>query len=373
MSLFESKWLRWLDERGDNTPLKFARIMFGLFFAWHVHHQWKYYQNHGYFGNHFHLPFFTEAMVPSEGVFLAILVCEALLSAVVLYGRFAQAAIVLWVGLDMWIMFCDRIEFHNNRYALHIYSLALALTPCDRKSAPTEESLNPKIWALRLVQSQLTLIYGCSAGSKLLDAEWRSGQVMAVRLARALPKVPNAVKWVAELLAIPPIPDLLSKGAIATEFFIALGVWHRRTRLLALWVGTMFHVVIEIVASVQLFSYLTLTVLILFTPIKGKKHTVYLSQQSGKHRAMGKVLPWIDWLKHFVIEYDHELATPFSGRIVIKRHDGVLFTGVHAWVRIVANIPLLFVLWGPLALLAKLKPPAQQPAESSTTHENTLA
>ena len=78
---------------------------------------------------------------------------------------------------------CDRLQFHNNRWALYCYAALLAFAPCDRSfhlGPPPVTRVGP-LWAARLAQIQLALIYVASGGSKLLDPDWRDGRVLLER------------------------------------------------------------------------------------------------------------------------------------------------------------------------------------------------
>jgi hypothetical protein len=55
-----------------------------------------------------------------------------------------------------------------------------------------------------------------------------------------------------------------AKVIVLTELFIAVGLWWRGSRYLAVWVAVAFHVAIEISASVQVFSFLGIAVLVIW-------------------------------------------------------------------------------------------------------------
>ena len=101
---------------------------------------------------------------------------------------------------------------------------------------------------MRLLQLQLTLIYLTSGGSKLLDADWRSGVVLADRVVRYGSRaialgVPHAI---VDFLRSPLGGHLMAKGTIATELGLAVLLWVPRTRRLAAWAGIVFHVTIDL-------------------------------------------------------------------------------------------------------------------------------
>jgi hypothetical protein len=214
-----------------------------------------------YFGDVFHWPILPEALVAPRIVYGAIVVSEALLAAMVALGFRAQPALFGSGLLGAYVLLCDRVQFHNNRWALACYSLLLALTPCDR-AGPRQGPL----WATRLAQVQVALIYVASGGSKLLDPDWRSGRVIMERLSLYGGQAVDAgvPQGVLDLLSRPAAAHALATLAIATELLLSVGLWPRRTRAFALWWGVWFHLTIEATSRVESFTWLTLAMYALF-------------------------------------------------------------------------------------------------------------
>jgi hypothetical protein len=108
-------------------------------------------------------------------------------------------------------------------------------------------------------------VYLASGGTKLLDSAWRSGLVLWDRTMRFQDVIPSAFDgWIHDLLVSRWFHRVLSPGAIATELFIAIGLWFPRTRRWALALAISFHVSIEISAKVQTFSYSALAALLIW-------------------------------------------------------------------------------------------------------------
>src|SRR5262249_13924565 len=157
--------------------------------------------------------------------------------------------------------------YHNNRYALLLFAEILSFAPSnglplwklfgDAEGSPREGPL----WAQRLAQAQLALIYLASGTSKLLDPDWRGGAVIADRLARSFHRSVSmgVPPWLMEWLAQPEVASAFSKGAIATELFLAVGLFVPRIRGFALYAGFVFHFMIEVTSDVELFGWLCLT------------------------------------------------------------------------------------------------------------------
>jgi hypothetical protein len=120
----------------------------------------------------------------SRGVFIVIVAIECALAVLVTIGRAARPALLASALVGIFLLSCDRLRYHNNRYALLLFAFILAFAPCDRAfvfrgGTPSLAREGP-LWAQRLAQLQLAVIYVGSGGSKLLDPDWRQGRVMAI-------------------------------------------------------------------------------------------------------------------------------------------------------------------------------------------------
>jgi hypothetical protein len=258
---------RWRDEEGDVSLLGVARVAFGLLLLANAVGGLRQ-LGRGYFGDVFHWPLLPEALVPSRSVYAAVVGAEVLLAVLVVAGRWrAREALFVSAVLGVYVLFCDRLQFHHNRWALFCQALLLSLAPCDRsfRVGPRLPCVGP-LWAARLVGLQLSIIYVASGASKLLDPDWRRGLVLLERfhlyasqaIAAGVPaRVMNA-------LTQPAAASVLAKGAIATELFLAVGLWPARTRLFALCWGTGFHLIIEATSRVEGFTWLVLVSYLVF-------------------------------------------------------------------------------------------------------------
>jgi hypothetical protein len=304
-----------------------------------------------------------EALVPSKEVFAALAAGQALLALLVISGRGARAALLASAVIGIYLLLCDRLAYHNNRYALLLFSFLLAFAPCDaafvwgRRRSTGEEPL----WAQKLCQLQLAIIYLASGGSKLLDPDWRGGLVIGDRLVSSIQMamqkgVPEELMhWLAD----PIVASGLSKMAIASELFLAVGLFWPRTRFFALWWGTMFHLTIEVTSKVELFGWLTLTMYALFAVPKTRERILVYDREQFIGRLVFRVVGWLDWLARF----DRRAAEgpdAFGSRRVGSRafavidRDGSSATGLLAVARIARAVPLLFPVSLPLLALGQL-------------------
>ncbi|HTQ45423.1 MAG TPA: HTTM domain-containing protein [Polyangiaceae bacterium] len=260
---------RWRDEEGDVAMLGLARVAFGLLLGWNAVRAARELAR-GYFGDVFHWPLVPEVLVPSRAVYTIVVAAQLVLALLVVAGRWrAREALFASAVLGTYVLLCDRLQFHHNRWALFCQALLLSLAPCDRsfRLAPRLPGVGP-LWAARLVGLQLSIIYAASAGSKLLDPDWRSGVVLLERfhLYASQAIAAGVPEHLMNVLSQPAAASVLAKGAIATELFLAVGLWSTRTRVFALCWGTCFHLIIEATSRVEGFTWLVLASYLVFVP-----------------------------------------------------------------------------------------------------------
>ncbi len=337
---------RWRDETGDTRPVRVARVVIGLLLLESAVRAALELRN-GYFGDVFHWPIIPEALVPPRFAYALIVLAEAVLAAMITLGLRARPALFASACLGTYVLLCDRVEFHHNRWALACYALLLSLTPCDRRD-PREGPL----WAARLAQVQVALIYVASGGSKLLDPDWRSGRVILERISlygwqAVQAGIPQSVlDWMAEAGTARALATL----AIATELLLSVGLWPRRTRAFALWWGVWFHLTIEATSRVEGFTWLTLAMYALFATPDARARKLVYDPSRPRDRALARALGALDWLARFELQ-PKPPGDPGRGVIVIDR-DGTRTTGLGAMAALARCIPLLFPLWVPLELMS---------------------
>lgn len=349
----------WQTELGDAYALGLVRMALGLMIFWQTFGAARELQTVGYFGDAFHIPFVPESCVPSRLVYTAILATTLLLAALATVGHWGRAALGASALLGLYVLLCDRIQFHHNRYALFLFAGILSLSPCDRsllllEGPETVASRVAPLWAQRLAQAQLSIVYLASGCGKFLDTDWRNGLVLADRLARhAQEAIDKGIpRGLLEWLGSPDVASALAKLAIATEIFLAIGLWMRRTRVYALWWGVMFHLTIELTSRVELFTWLTFTIYVLFTTPDVHARKVFFDPSRAKGVVYARLVRLFDWLARFeVVPWQpDDLKTGHT--IVVVRRDGTRATGIRAFAMIARCVPVLFPLWAPLALVA---------------------
>jgi len=349
---------RWRDEVGSTYVLGHVRVALGLLLFWD---SWRAAREleQGYFGDVFHWPIIPEALVASRATYANLVLARLLLAALVVAGRGARPALLLSAAAGGYVLLCDRLQFHHNRWALLCYALLLSLSPCDRSisvgstGAPPGAGVGP-LWAARLAQLQVSIVYLASGGSKLLDPDWRSGVVLLerTRLQAASTVAQGIPQGVVEWFSRPDVSSGLAKLAIATELGLAVGLWLPGTRVFALWWGVCFHLTIEASSRVEGFTWLTLAIYALFATPDVRARKFFYDAGRLRGRLAGRAVSWLDWLARFEVKPWAPDDLRRGRSIVIVRRDGTHATGVRALAMIARCVPLLFVLWAPLALLA---------------------
>lgn len=365
-------------EERETYLLGLVRIAFGVMLHIHVHRLHEELKMLGYFGDRFYLPLVPETWVPSAAGYQAMLLAMAVLTAGIVLGVRARECLLLCAGMGLYLLACDRLQYHNNRFALLLLSFLLAFTPCDRsfalasyfKRAGGARGPAP-IWGQRLFQLQVSLIYASSSLSKIADPDWFGGQVMWVRAARSLAMFRSIgielPSFVVAAFGSKLLLSIISKLAIGGELFLAVGLWVPRTRVLALWWGVVFHLAIELSARVELFSYLMWCSYLTYVTPELQERRLLVAQDSRGMRAIAAMVRALDWLRRWSIELVPREQTLGTGLRVIDR-DGSESTGVRSFRTLALfarTLPAFFLLWGPLALLTVLSGRSRQTHASS--------
>ena len=352
------KAMGFLRDQGATHVLGVVRVGLGVLLFWEGLEDAQELMAHGYFGDHFHWPYLPEAWVPSRSVYVAILALQLLAAALVTVGHLARPALFFAGSSLVYLLACDRLHYHHHVYALACYAFLLAFSPCERSLAITSDghddgAIGP-LWAVRLAQLQVSIVYLASGGSKLFDADWRDGLVLLDRLVRygdqAVAKgVPQRV---VAFFQHAGTASALAKLTIATELFLAVGLWLPRTRVAALFIGVWFHLAIEVTSKVGYFSWLTILVYALFATHDVRARTFFFDPSHPRGALSARAVRALDWLGRFQVKAWEPDELARAHHVVVVRRDGTRATGLRALAMVARCTPLLFPFWGPLALAA---------------------
>jgi hypothetical protein len=226
------------------------------------------------FHDRFHHPYVAWLPVPGPGVYTALLVLGAVAAVAMTAGwmtRLATATTFVVVAANL---LQSTTHMHNNRAYLVAVLFLLALTPCgddlsiDAWRRHTDDAVSATMpgWPLWLLRFECALVYGASGFSKLVDPDWFGGSVTWDRVVNQEAMVRASVlpDFVADILLDRSFHTVAAKFIVLTELFIAAGLWWRRSRPFAVAAAVVFHLMIEVSARVQIFSYLGIAVLIVW-------------------------------------------------------------------------------------------------------------
>jgi hypothetical protein len=348
---------RFSEEIADGYVLAPVRVVIGALLGYHALVAAEELARVGYWGDVYHASMLPDVLVPSNRLYALLLAARVCFAVMIVIGIWARPALAGSALLGGWMLLCDRNQFHHNRYSLFLYAFLLALTPCNGAWRATEsevqEPRSGPFWAVRLAQLQVSVIYLASGGSKLLDHDWRDGVVLADRVARhgAQAVALGVPRGVVEMMANPDVASTLAKLAISTELVLCVALWIRPTRIIALWWGLWFHVVIQSTSKVETFTVLTLAMYGVFATPDHQARKLRFDPSRPWGKIAGAVVPLLDWLGRFEVKPWEPDDQPGHSIVVIRR-DGTPVTGVRAFTMLTRCLPLLFPVWAPVALFA---------------------
>jgi hypothetical protein len=262
---------RVVDATGDLRLIGLMRAAFGLIV---IVHFWPDVTVDRLPVERFHEPWWGWWPVPGPALYRTLLWTGVFAGALMLFGVLARAATAAAFMLVLYLLIVDLGGFGHNRAFLTWMLFGLALLPSDcawsvpallarRRGVPLDTiGFTWPVVMLRVIASG---VYLASGVTKLLDSAWRSGLVLWDRTVRFEHNIPVVFDgWIHEMLTSRWFHRVLSPAAIATELFLAVGLWFPRTRRVALVVAIAFHLSIEITARVQTFSYSALAALLIW-------------------------------------------------------------------------------------------------------------
>jgi Vitamin K-dependent gamma-carboxylase len=295
-----------------------------------------------------------------EAVYVGLLWLAAAAAVAMSLGLLTRLATTTAFVIVAYNLFLSTTHFHNNRAYLVIVLGVLAVAPCGRelsldawlrrrRGRPALDVSAPA-WPLWLLRFECSAIYGASGLSKLLDPDWFGGAVTWHRVVRgrddleAWPLLPD---WALTVLTDRGFHTGAAKAIVLTELFIAVGLWWRGSRYAAVWVAVVFHVAIEISASVQIFSLLGIAVLVIWAVPSTRDRVLRVGT---RHRRWGAVVRALDWLARFRIE-----PAPPGSPIEVVDRDGTTLRGAPAVALTFSRLPLTAWFALPALLLPSVR------------------
>ena len=282
-----------------------------------------------------------------DSVYVGLLALAAVAAVAMSLGFLTRVATATTFAIVAYNLFLSTTHFHNNRAYLVIVLGLLAVAPCGRelsldawlrrrRGRPAMDTTAPA-WPLWLLRFECTAVYGASGLSKLLDPDWFGGTVTWQRVVRARNQLEAwpLPDWAVSALTDRGFHTGAAKLIVLTELFVATGLWWRGTRYVAVWVAVGFHLAIEGSASVQVFSYLAIAVLVVWAVPATRERVLRIDASAPRQRRLGALVRRLDWLARFRVE-----PAPPGSRLELVDRDGSTLRGGAAVAYALSRLPL---------------------------------
>jgi uncharacterized membrane protein YphA (DoxX/SURF4 family) len=297
-----------------------------------------------------------------EAVYVGLLWLAAATAVAMALGFLTRLATATTFVIVTYNLFLSTTHFHNNRAYLLIVLGLLAVAPCGRelsvdawlrrrRGRPALDSSAPG-WPLWLLRFECAAVYGASGLSKLVDPDWFGGTVTWQRVVRARDELEAwpLPDWAVSALTDRSFHVGAAKLIVLTELFIAVGLWWRGTRYAAVWVAVAFHLGIQGSASVQVFSYLGIAVLVIWAVPSTRDRVLLIDPTAGRQRRLGALVRTLDWLARFRVE-----RGPPGSRLEVVDRDGTAIGGAPAVAFALSRLPLTAWFTLPALLLPAVR------------------
>ncbi len=220
-----------------------------------------------YFANGFYSPYFSFLKPPSYNFYLLITRVFFIFSFMALIGLFTQISLLFSAGIFFYLFFLNKFFYLNHFYSLGLAIVLCAFMPCaevwacDALRKRQKGGRPPELvisWAARLMQMTVAIMYIGSATSKVYPA-WLSGASLKMLYESDALTVPVFFKIVER------IPYSWQAWlTLATEYFLAFGLWWPPILIPALGAGLIFHVFLNYSMGIGQFSLQVLIYYLLF-------------------------------------------------------------------------------------------------------------
>ena len=314
----------------------------------------------------FHEPYAAWYPEVPRALYVGLLWAGVAAAVAMTLGLVTRAATAATLGIVAYNLFLSTTHVHNNRAYLVIVLAGLSVAPCGRelsvdawlrrrRGLPPLPTASPG-WPLWLLRFEAAVVYGASGLSKLVDPDWFGGTVTWHRVVRVRDRLADSPlpDWTISVLANRSFHTYAAKVIVLTEVFIALALWWRGTRYAAVWVAVCFHVVIQLTARVEVFSYLAVAALVIWAVPSTRDRVLVVDPRRPGPRRLAAVVGRLDWLARFRVEHG-----PPGAPVEVRDRDGRTLAGGPAVALALSRLPL--TAWPALPATAARGRPATGP------------
>ena len=344
---------RFFDRAGSTRALALLRIALGIITLYHLVPFFWLATPERYFANGFYVPFFVSWPIfelAEYRVFLWVIAACASLMTLGVMTRFTTA---LTFALVTFNIMSNQLFFHHNRAFLMTQLFCMSIIPCgqvlsvdaflaQRRGRPLTDSF--PLWRLTLFRALVCTPYLASGFSKLVDPDWWGGVVMQQRVLIHGQKAVRAgvPQSVIDVIASDGFSSVWWKFVVASELFIGVGYWFKRTRLSAAFMALGFHFFIEVTSVVGVFSYLGVAAILVWVTPRTRDRDLLINPSTARGRRARKWARWLDWLARFrVVERDN------VDDVTVRDRDGTEYRGKPAMHFLATRLPILFPFQAP--------------------------
>jgi Vitamin K-dependent gamma-carboxylase len=306
----------------------------------------------------FHEPYASWYPEAPRAVYVGLLWLGAAAATAMAIGWLSRLATAVTLTVVAYNVFLSTTHFHSNRAYLLIVLAGLAIGPCGRELSVDawlrrrrgDAPIDPAApgWPLWLLRFEASVVYGASGLSKLVDPDWFGGTVTWLRMVNVRDRLAASVlpEWAVRVLTNRAFHVGAAKFIVATELFVAIGLWWRTTRYAAVWVAVGFHVAIQLTAQVEVFSFLGIAALVIWAVPSTRDRLLV----GGGHR-LRRAVHALDWLARFRID-----PGPAGTPVRVVDRNGTIRSGRAAVVFALSRLPLLAWFALPATLIIRSRP-----------------
>lgn len=342
-----------IDAVGSVRAIAVLRIFLGPISVLHLRPFLEQLNDGIIYSDRFYEPYASWYPEASRGLYEALLLGAVIAAFVFSIGFMSKLSGAYLAGFIAYNLFLSTTFYQHNRAFLLILVIGVTLLhPGENLSIDSlirrfrggpRPARDVPLWPLWLLRLEVALVYLASGISKLIDNDWWSGRVLQLRAVdnRQLALDNGAPAWILDILADGTFQWWLSKGAVLGELVIGLGLLNRRTRLTAIWVAIPFHLMIQISARVQVFSWAALAALIIWvTPVTRQQALTVPTRLRG----FAGLVRTFDWFGRFQVKLDD------SQSLVLVDDSGNEHRGPDALWRTLNRLPATFWIAGPITV-----------------------
>ncbi|MDX2141215.1 MAG: HTTM domain-containing protein [Chloroflexota bacterium] len=253
----------------DIAPLIVFRIAFGALMLWEV---WRYFEydriSRYYVEPTFWFHYFGFEWVrplPGDGMFLLFHLLGAL-SVLIILGAFYRLSMTLFWLCFTYVFLLDKTQYLNHFYLVSLVSFLLIFVPTHRALSidawrkPSLRTDTVPAWTLWLLRGQMGIVYFFGGLAKL-NPDWLVGEPLR--------------EWMGNTTDFPLIGHLFTEewmvylfsygGLLLDLFIVPLLLW-RRTRIPALLLSALFHLMNARLFNIGIFPWFAIAATLMFMP-----------------------------------------------------------------------------------------------------------